>query len=193
MNVIFLDFDGALYGIHDAYDENYNQVDNETFNKRVEKRIEILSEACKEYDCKVVIESSYKHLIDEETLETDIEWINDILVMMKKHGIEVIGRTKNLEDIRDDYDGNPTIWKEDEILAYLDEHPEIEHYCVIDDDDLGNMHMKSDLDKVRNHLIKTELSNRDHPEKTGLQPHHKEEIGRIIKKEIDKSKIRRLV
>ena len=67
------------------------------------------------------------------------------------------------------------------------------YYCVIDDDDLGNMHMKSEQDKVRDHLVKKELSNKENPLKTALQPHHKEEIGRIIKNEIDRSMIRSLV
>ena len=57
MNVIFLDFDGVLETIH------YDSLDD------VEKRIKILAEICKEYDCKIVIEASTKEAIDEETLE----------------------------------------------------------------------------------------------------------------------------
>ena len=34
---------------------------------------------------------------------------------MKKHGIEIIGRTPCLDSFIEDYDGNPQIWKEDEI------------------------------------------------------------------------------
>ena len=48
MNVIFLDFDGVLETIH------YDSLDD------VEKRIKILAEICKEYDCKIVIEVSEK-------------------------------------------------------------------------------------------------------------------------------------
>ena len=57
MNVIFLDFDGVLETIH------YDSLDD------VERRIKILAEICKEYDCKIVIEASAKEAIDEETLE----------------------------------------------------------------------------------------------------------------------------
>ena len=40
-----------------------------------------------------------------------------------------------------------------QIRLFLFRHPEIEHYCVIDDDDLAPK--KSDLNKVRKHLVKT--------------------------------------
>ena len=135
MKVIFLDFDGALYGLHYFYD-NGIRVSKSEFEKRLKRRIKILGEICKENDAKIVIESSYKDCIDEETLETDVDWIKEILDLMKQNGIEVIGRTPNLKDVRDNYDGNPPIWKEDEILGYLKKHPEIDSYCVIDDDDL---------------------------------------------------------
>ena len=68
MNVIFLDFDGVIDTIH------YNSYED------VEKRIAILSDICKEYDCKVVIEASAKSCIDEETLEIEpgSDWVNFI-------------------------------------------------------------------------------------------------------------------
>ena len=113
---------------------------------------------------------------------------------MKENDIEVIGRTPNLEDIREDYDGMLSIWKEDEILAYLKKHPEIENYCVIDDDDLVTIPFKkrgdysqSDLNKVREHLVETENINLEHPELEGLQDFHKEKVKNILQKKIDKS------
>ena len=182
MKVIFIDFDGVLITHHDLYDKNFNRLPKSIWRDNVEKRIKILGDICSTYDAKVVIESSYKDLIDEDTLKTDIDWINFILETMKKYNIEVIGRTPNLSSFKEDYDGNPPIWKEDEILEYLRRHPEIYSYCVIDDDDRKAMHMKSDLDKLRDHLVETKDYLTINVEDEGLQEYHKEEIGIILQK-----------
>ena len=166
MNVIFLDFDGVLDTKH------YNSYED------IEKRIKLLSEICKENDSKVVIEASSKNAVDEETLEVEeyAEWIKFIFKMFNKYGIECIGRTPNVE--KTDSKGSIIdIWKEDEILLYLSRHPEIEHFCVIDDDDQAIY--CSDLDKVRDHLVKT-IYFSDNPEEEGLLPRHKEEVAKKL-------------
>ena len=173
MNVIFLDFDGVLDTIH------YNSYDD------VERRVRILSEICKEYDCKVVIEAAAKDAIDEETMEISGKWVNFIFGLFKKYGIECIGRTPNVRK----WMGLSymEMWKEDEIRLYLFRHPEIEHYCVIDDDDLAPYN--SDLNKVRDYLVKT-IYYSDNYEEEGLLESHKEAIGKVLRKE---NNIRRLV
>ena len=174
MNVIFLDFDGVLDTIHYSRDED------------VEKRVKILADICHEYDCKVVIEASAKDAIDEETMEVFGEWVKYIFELFKKYNIECIGRTPNVERKISSCSVIP-MWKEDEIRLYLLKHPEVEHYCIIDDDDLGPKN--SDLNKVRDHLLKT-IYYSDNPEEEGLLERHKEEIGKILKKD---NKIRKLI
>ena len=240
MNVIFLDFDGVL-------DTNYYRS-----NEQIEEKIKILADICHEYDCKVVIESSHKDMLDEKTLEIidpECDWLVKLMNKLKKYGIEVIGRTPNLtskyhydkhsekyidlliknynekyyhhinqlerlnktefnEESKPIYEeikryseefinrypklsdylnermySKVNIWKEDEIRLYLMRHPEIEHYCVIDDDDLAAMHRTSDLDKVRSHLVVTNWFSESNPEDEGLQLYHKEEVGKILKKD----------
>ena len=166
MNVIFLDFDGVINIFNDTEEDFL-------------KRVKILSEICRRYNCKVVIESSHKDSINEETLETDVEWIQELFEMFKEYGIEVIGRTPVI---------GKTINKGKEILAYLEKHPEIEHFCVIDDDDLVKFqdlkkgdYSRSDLNEVREHLVTTvELI--DKPKVIGLQEKHIEEVGKILQK-----------
>ena len=170
MNVIFLDFDGVLDTSH------YNSLED------IERRIEILADICKDYDCKIVIEASAKDAIDEETMEiAEGSWVNKIFELFNKYGIECIGRTPNIEK-KGDVSYLP-MWKEDEIIEYLKMHPEIEHYCIIDDDDTKSiMHWKvSDLDKVRDYLVQT-IYYSDNPEEEGLLPHHKAEVAKILKK-----------
>lgn len=79
------------------------------------------------------------------------------------------------------------MWKEDEIRLYLFRHPDIDHYCVIDDDDLAPY--DSDLNKVRDHLLTT-IYYSDNPEEEGLLYEHKEKIGELLQKE---NEIRKLV
>lgn len=165
MNVIFLDFDGVLDTLHKSSNED------------IEKRIIILADICKEYNCKVVIEASSKSAIDEDTLETDSEWIKFIFNCFKKYGIECIGRTPSIEKKINNYSYLP-IWKEDEIISYLYNHPEIEHFCIIDDDDLGEK--RSDLNKVREYLVKT-IYYSNNPEEEGLLKEYKEEVGKVLK------------
>lgn len=182
MNVIFLDFDGVLNTWHDHYSTK------QEVNEKYDKRIKILSDICKKYNCKIVIESAYKSLIDEETLETDIEWIKEYFDWFKKYDIECIGRTPLLEDC---LNGDlPPIWKEDEIRLYLLAHPEIDHYVVLDDDDLvtipdrkiGNF-SKSDLNAVRNHLVNTLNVLENDILEEGISEKHIDEVGEKLKEE----------
>ena len=171
MNVIFLDFDGVL----DTY--HYNSLED------IERKIKLLADICSENNCKVVIEAASKDAIDEETLEVmDGSWINKIFEMFKKYNIECIGRTTNVER-KIGENTYLSMWKEDEIIKYLEMHPEIEHYCIIDDDDTKSiMHWEtSDLDKVRDHLVET-IYYSNNPNEEGLLPKHKDEIARILKK-----------
>ena len=181
MNVIFLDFDGVL-------DTHYYKED-----EQIEEKIKILADICHTYNAKVVIEASAKTAIDEETLEIDEDskWVNFLFGLFNKYNIEVIGRTPEVKKYDYHFKGSYiSMWKEDEIRLYLMRHPEIEHYCVIDDDDLTAMHRKSDLDKVRHHLVMTKDFLDNNPQDEGLQDYHKEEVGKILQKEND---VRRLI
>ena len=175
MNVIFLDFDGVI-NLNPKEDEN-----------AVERRIKILGDICKIYDCKVVITSAHKDCIDEETLETNLDWIQEYFDMFKKYDIEVIGRTPCVKtEIKPGRFKD--IWKENEILEYLKMHPEIEHFCVIDDDDLVTISKKgdfskSDLNLVRDYLITPIIYSDKDPNLAGLQESHIKEVGKILEKE----------
>lgn len=166
MNVIFLDFDGVLETIHYSSNED------------IERRIKILADICKIYNCKVAIEATAKCVIDEETMEilNDESWVAFIFNCFKKYGIECIGRTPCIGRQINHYTYIP-IWKEDEILSYLLKHPEIEHYCVIDDDDMEPFGF--DLNMIRDHLVKTVYYS-DNYEEGGLLEKHKEEVGKKL-------------
>lgn len=173
MNVIFLDFDGVLDTFHYSSNED------------IEKKVIILANICKEYNCNVVIEASAKGAIDEETLELYNDWIKFIFDLFKKYGIKCIGRTPSVSKKLDKYFDIP-MWKDYEIRLYLFRHPEIEHFCIIDDDDL---YPNSDLRMLNDYLVKTKNYSKEKKEE-GLLDCHIEEVGKILKKE---NKIRNLV
>ena len=168
MNVIFLDFDGVIDTVY------YKS------NEDVESKIKILANICHKYDCKVVIEASAKDAIDEETMEIEGKWVKYIFSLFEKYNIECIGRTPTVPKKLSEHSSYP-IWKEDEIRLYLYRHPEIEHYCVIDDDDLGPRN--SDLNKVRDHLVMTDYYCEEYPEKEGLLKEHSDLVGKALQKE----------
>ena len=183
-NVIFLDIDGVLNTWHTLRElllyENekyYNEVQNE--------KLKILSEICHRYDCKVVMSSTHKDIMDEKTLEIKNdgeEWFKELLEAFKIYDIELIGRTPTVTR-KDTETDKPFVWKEDEIRLYLFRHPEIDHYVILDDDDLEDKHKKSDLDKVKAHLVKTDNHLENHSEKEGLLERHIDEVGEVLKKE----------
>lgn len=183
MNVIFLDFDGVINTLH----SNLRPYEDEGAKER---RVKILGDICKLYDCKIVIESSHKYCINEETLETNVDWINELFDLFKKYDIEVIGVTPF---VRHEY---MPIWKEDEIIEYIRRHPEIERFCVLDDDDLVSKPNKkkgdfsrSDLNKVRDYLVSPIYYDDYDYTKSGLLESHIEEVGKILEKEIDYDKL----
>ena len=54
----------------------------------IENRIKLLSDICKEYNCKIVIEATSKDAIDEETLEVvEGSWVESIFKLFKKNAL----------------------------------------------------------------------------------------------------------
>ena len=159
MNVIFLDIDGVLCTVHKSTNED------------IKNKVEILSNICKTYNTNIVIESSHKDQIDMNLYHSDVDWLNYILYLFKEYNINLIGSTKTIgKKINNIY---IPFWKEDEIRYYLYQHLDINHYAIIDDDDYN------DLNKVKNHLVKTIMYSNNCDEE-GLLLKHKEEIGKVL-------------
>ena len=144
MKVIFLDFNGVL----DTF-ENMNEVDPTNLN--------ILKEIIRETNAKIVISSSIKNSYfycgkHNSTMKY-------FMKVLEENGIEIYGLTPWLEK------------RELEIKKYLEEHPEIEDYCIIDDDYY--------FESMKEHMIKL-----DHQwlGTNGLQDINKDNIIKILKR-----------
>ena len=129
MNVIFLDIDGVLnsHRTCEAFD-GYGYLRCE--DKKLDPvAIGMLKEIQEKFGCKFVISSSWR--IGHEV--SDFDFL----------GLDVIGLTGVSKD---------NSIRGDEIQEYLDAHPEISNYVIIDDD--SDM-----LESQFGHFVKTDIRN----------------------------------
>lgn len=119
MNVIFLDFNGVL----DTW-QNMDVINEENL-----QRLKFIVD---ETAAKIVISSSLKNSYYYTGHFS--KHLQNIIKEIENIGIEVIGITPNAES------------REEEIRLYLDEHPEIDNFCILDDD--------YEMDQFRDNLVK---------------------------------------
>ena len=107
MKVIFIDFNGIL----DTY-ENMDVIDSDNLNR--------LKRIVDECNAKVVLTTSNKNNYYRSGMIRGI--LKYIIDSLLEAGIDVIGMVPMLDS------------REDEIHAYLDMHPEVEEFVILDDD-----------------------------------------------------------
>lgn len=117
MKVIFLDFDGVLNVIPQGHDY-YGGIFHPEF-------VENLKRLLDETDAKLVISSSWRHM--------GLERLN---MMWSHRGYpgEIIGITPDLWRRVEDEEYHERMQRGDEIEAWLNQHPEVENYVILDDD-----------------------------------------------------------
>jgi len=116
MKVIFLDFDGVIN-------------DYMTINETNEYNIESLKRILNETNAKIVVTSSHKYLYQIDNNMQGFLNNNYHVRALKENGIDVFDWTPHIkkQGIKDDQ-------REQEILEYLKNHPEITQYLILDDD-----------------------------------------------------------
>jgi hypothetical protein len=119
MNVIFLDFNGVL-----DTNEQMDVIDEGNLS-----RLKILVDM---FDAKVVISSSLKNSFYYTGRYSKL--LSSIIDRLLEVGIDVIGITPKCDT------------REKEILMYLDMHPEVSNFCILDDDYY--------MELLREHLVK---------------------------------------
>ena len=166
MNVIFIDIDGVLKPYH-FFVKN---IDKEFCMD--ESRVALLKKICDITNSYVVLSSSWK-----EGFEEDFTPISKsafyLLEIFKKYEIPIIGRTPSARKYR--YHGSfYDIWKEYEILKYLSRHPEVEHFCIIDDED-------DDLQMLKDYVVLTK-DIQEKEEQEGLTEEYIDSIVKVLQK-----------
>lgn len=126
MTVIFLDFNGVL-------DTNINMdiIDEGNLHR--------LKELVDMFDAKVVISSSLKNSYYYTGRYSKM--LQGIIDRLLEEGIDVIGITPS------------GISREEEILFYLNNHPEVDNYCILDDD--------YDMERLKDNLVKLPMQIED--------------------------------
>lgn len=169
MQIIFLDIDGVLNNEESCQKRNEYYEKHKLFTSNIdEKTIKRLSEIVKNTGAKVVLSSSRRFDWKDGTDNIKLKNSKQLQQLFNKYDIEVIGITPNISKL------NPchreyNSWRETEIKLYLNQHPEIDNFCIIDDENF-------DLLTLKDNLIKTNGQ-------YGLQDEHIEEAIKLLKKE----------
>jgi len=153
MKVIFLDFDGVIN-------------DYMTINEINEYNVEMLKRIVNETGAKVVVTSSWK--MPYQRNNRDIEsFVNNnyYAQILKENGIDIIDWTPYMKQqgIKDDQ-------REQEILEYLKNHPEVTEYLILDDDYI--------IESLKEHEIFLDLS-------SGLREKYVEPAIKILNGELN--------
>ncbi|MFA9378339.1 MAG: HAD domain-containing protein [Lachnotalea sp.] len=142
--IIFLDVDGVL---------NSNPW-NDTHQKEIsvgllidEDKVKLLSEIISKTEASIILHSGWRVWFDENILPTRKE--SQLLVeILERNHILILGVTPDLSTEEVKVTKKYSLVKAKEILTWLQEHPEVERWVVIDDLYLHN-------DEVEKHQIKT--------------------------------------
>lgn len=141
MKVLFLDIDGVLNVIGQGYDEF-----GQCFHKHFEDNLRFVIE---QTGAKIVISSTWR-----------MRGLNEMQRMWKHRNLagEVIDITPTEVDVveRGTCEFYDLVDRGFEIQQWLDDHPEVENYCILDDD---NDMLPSQLDN----FVRT-AGNQDHPD-----------------------------
>lgn len=138
--VIFLDFDGVvntpLWEVkNNEYICRYGYPNDGKVNDW--QAVQWVSEFCEKYEYSIVISSTWR-IAWKYTPEHAIACLKNGGL---REGIEVLGCTPYLENKH----------RGDEIEAYLNEHPEITHFLIFDDD--------TDMGKYMDYLVQCDSAN----------------------------------
>lgn len=116
--IIFLDIDGVLNSLRNVVAQGGFPFPNETEDQRhLESNLDplaigMIKKLCLDFSCDVVLHSSWRTVVDPVDFG-------------KRIGLSIVDKTSS------DFS------KPQSIAIYLEEHPEIKHWLVLDDDDMG--------------------------------------------------------
>lgn len=121
MNVIFLDYDGVVNNI--IWDPEKGRADySHPFMGKVNnwQAVQWLSEFCQKHNYKIVVTSTWR---------LNPNYKECLIAGGLRDGVEILGCVGTRLDSRGD-----------EIMAYLRQHPGIEKWLVLDDEDCSERH-----------------------------------------------------
>ena len=169
MDILFTTISGVLNGFHTVKARS-NQPDVPIFD---EEKIPILNDICDATKASVVLTSALRTGWGYAKKEPDNKRLRELLDSFKKYGVPYYGRTPVIEKRINEYSYYET-WKEYEIAAYLECHPEVDHICILDN-------KTPDLESFDGSIVTPDFYTPT-GENEGLMPYQKDEIQRVVKK-----------
>ena len=153
--------------------EEYKNQNNFSINLDIdEDKVKILGNIINLTGSKIVLTSSRRWDWKDGSDKLQSPSHRALKYLFDKYNIEVIGITSKVPGGNEKYSSSS--WRENEIKKYLIEHPEIESFCVIDDD-------IDDLMTLKQFLIKTSFGT-DIWDDGGLQNEYVEQAVKILNK-----------
>lgn len=145
MKVIFLDVDGVLNS-NFWVEDNQKEISEDTLIEK--EKVELLRQIVCETGASIVMHSGWRFWFDEN-LKPKRKEAKQFLTILQNHELKIFSVTQDFatEEIRKTK--KFSLVKAKEILAWIEMHPEIEKWLVIDDLDLNN-------GEVERHQLKTD-------------------------------------
>jgi hypothetical protein len=132
MKVIFLDFDGVLNSQQDPGDGWGVTL--------IPSKLELLKRLVDSTAARIVLSTSWREHWAKEPTQRDATGAT-IDLLFGSHGLQIFDKTPVLPEGR-----------EAEIKAFIEQHPEIENFVVLDDRLLGADHLKGHFVKVSSYF-----------------------------------------
>ena len=168
MKVIFLDIDGVLNSSETFKRNRKKRLENP--NQYIlnidEEKVTLLGDICKATSAKVVLSSAARGSWENGPSHLDDKFSINLQKLFDKYEIEIIGITPVVGSNK--YSSH----RELEIMVYLKNHPEIDSFCIIDDE-------ICDLESLKDFVIKTKW-NPDYFNDGGLQENHVNEAIKVL-------------
>lgn len=166
MNVLFIDVVGVLNSHHFCLRNTDNGIGID------ESKLVLLKRICDMTNSSVVLSSIWKEGFNDDFKPIE-SFAFKLLELFKKYDIPIIGKTPTVSKKISDFSLRGT-WKEYEIKKYLEKHKEVEHFCIIDDEDV-------DLQSLKDYLILTK-DYQEKEEQEGLNEEHIDGIVKVLSK-----------
>lgn len=139
MKVIFLDIDGVLNS------ERLKDTDNEQVIDRY--AVNVLKQIIDQTDATIVLSSGWRFWFDDN-MEPQEENSRQLYDILNEYGLRLSSKTSDFctEEIRINKTFSHV--KAQEIKAWINEHPQVEKYVVLDDLDLRNKEINAHLVRI---------------------------------------------
>lgn len=136
MKIIFLDVDGVL---NSDFRSQRQIASGQLID---EEKVQLLSKIVRRTGAELVLHSGWRFWLDDHLrpIRSEAEQLTELL---KKYGMKLLDKTDDLSEKKSYLIPRLSLTKGDEILLWLQSHPEVKKYVILEDLDLHKLRLKS--------------------------------------------------